>query len=205
MKGAALADAIREDNLEWDPSVIALLPCPSVLNMMAQDMNWTRELGNAVLTQRADIMDAAQRLRHKSYEYGYLRSSPYDNVIDADGEIEILPVNPEYIYVPTYDPFAVFAPPPPGFFIGGAIHFGPAIVIGTWFAPWGWAHSYFDWRAHGIFFDATPWVRVWRIADFTFIPTRRRGCPDRVLAWSFIIGGINSATRLLDGELFGSN
>ncbi len=170
LKGAALADAIREDNLQWDPSVIALLPFPSVLNMMAQDMNWTRELGNAVLTQRADVMDAVQRLRHKSYEYGYLRSSPYDNVIDADGEIEILPVNPEYIYVPTYDPFVVFAPPPPGFFIGGAIHFGPAIVIGTWFAPWGWAHPYFDWRAHGIFFDATPWVRVWANRGFYFHP-----------------------------------
>ena len=170
LHGAALADAIRADNLQWNPSVIALLPFPSVLNMMAQDMNWTRELGNAVLTQRAEVMDAVQRLRHKAHEYGYLRSSPYDNVVEAGGEIEILPVNSEYIYVPTYDPFVVFAPPPPGFFIGGAIHFGPAIVIGTWFGPWGWAHPYFDWHAHAIFFDATPWGRVWVNRGFYFHP-----------------------------------
>jgi Protein of unknown function (DUF3300) len=161
LTGDALAKAIREDNLQWDPSVIALLPFPSVLSMMAQDMNWTQQLGNAVLAQRADVMDAVQRMRHQSYQYGYLRTNPYDNVVDQDGEIEILPVNPGYIYVPTYDPFVVYGAPRPGFFIGGAIHFGPAIVIGGAFAPWGWAHPYFSWRTHGIFFDATPWGRGW--------------------------------------------
>jgi hypothetical protein len=161
LTGDALANAIREDNLQWDPSVIALLPFPSVLNTMAQDMNWTQQLGNAVLAQRADVMDAVQRMRRQSYQYGYLRTNPYDNVVDSDGEIEILPVNPGYIYVPAYDPFIVYGPPRPGFFIGGAIHFGPAIVIGGAFAPWGWANPYFSWRTHGIFFDATPWGRGW--------------------------------------------
>jgi hypothetical protein len=161
LTGDALANAIREDNLQWDPSVLALLPFPSVLSMMAQDMNWTQQLGNAVLAQRADVMDAVQRMRQQSYQYGYLRSNQYDNVVDSNGEFEILPVNPAYLYVPTYDPFIVFGPPRPGFFIGGAIHFGPAIVIGAGFAPWGWAHPYFDWHTHGIFFDATPWNRGW--------------------------------------------
>jgi hypothetical protein len=161
LTGDALANAIREDNLQWDPSVLALLPFPSVLSMMAQDMNWTQQLGNAVLAQRADVMDAVQRMRQQSYQYGYLRSNQYDNVVNSDGEFEILPVNPAYLYVPTYDPFIVFGPPHPGFFIGGAIHFGPAIVIGAAFAPWGWAHPYFDWHTHGIFFDATPWNRGW--------------------------------------------
>jgi hypothetical protein len=161
LTGDALANAIREDNLQWDPSVLALLPFPSVLSMMAQDMNWTQQLGNAVLAQRADVMDAVQRMREQSYRYGYLRSNQYDNVVNSDGEVEILPVNPAYLYVPTYDPFIVFGAPRPGFFIGGAIHFGPAIVIGAGFAPWGWAHPYFDWHTHGIFFDATPWNRGW--------------------------------------------
>jgi hypothetical protein len=161
LTGDALANAIREDNLQWDPSVLALLPFPSVLSMMAQDMNWTQQLGNAVLAQRADVMDAVQRMREQSYRYGYLRSNQYDNVVNSDGEVEILPVNPAYLYVPTYDPFIVFGAPRPGFLIGGAIHFGPAIVIGAGFAPWGWAHPYFDWHTHGIFFDATPWNRGW--------------------------------------------
>jgi hypothetical protein len=53
--------------------VIALLPFPSILRMMAQDMNWTQQLGTAVLNQRAAMMDAVQRMRRQAYDYGYLR------------------------------------------------------------------------------------------------------------------------------------
>jgi hypothetical protein len=165
-----LADAIRDDNLEWDPSVLALLPFPSVLSMMAQDSAWTQKLGTAVLAQRADVMDAAQRMRKQAYDYGYVRTNPYDTVVDSDGYIEILPVNPAYIYVPSYDPVVVFGPPRPGFAIGDAIHFGPGVVIGAGFAPWGWAHPYFEWRTHGIFFDFTPWGRMWANRGFYFHP-----------------------------------
>jgi hypothetical protein len=49
--------------------VLALLPFPSVLDMMARDMVWTEQLGNAVLTQRADVMDAVQRMRRKAESY----------------------------------------------------------------------------------------------------------------------------------------
>jgi Protein of unknown function (DUF3300) len=161
LTGSALADAIRADNLPWDPSVLALLPFPFVLNMMAQDMAWTEELGKAVLNQRADVMDAVQRLRQRSYDYGYLRSSPYDAVVNSAGYIEILPTNPEYIYVPTYDPAIVYAPPPPGFAISAAIHFGPAVVVGAAFAPWGWISPGFVWGTHAIIIDRSPWNRVW--------------------------------------------
>ena len=65
LKGEALASAIREDNLQWDPSVLALLPFPSVLDMMAKDPAWIEQLGNAVLAQRGDVMDAVQRLRSR--------------------------------------------------------------------------------------------------------------------------------------------
>ncbi|HYA96163.1 MAG TPA: DUF3300 domain-containing protein [Terriglobales bacterium] len=161
LTGNALADAIREDNLQWDPSVLALLPFPSVLSMMAQDPTWIAQLGNAVLADRASVMDAVQRLRHEAYQYHYLQPTPYYNVVDSAGELEILPVNPAYIYVPTYNPLLVFAAPAPGFFVGSAIRFGPAIIIGPAFAPFGWVHPYFGWRAHTIFFDRTPWVRGW--------------------------------------------
>jgi hypothetical protein len=67
---------MREDNLQWDPSVMALLPFPSVLNRMAQDRGWTEQLGNAVLAQRPDVMDAVQRMRPQSCQNGYLRSNP---------------------------------------------------------------------------------------------------------------------------------
>ncbi|MGA7626762.1 MAG: DUF3300 domain-containing protein [Candidatus Acidiferrales bacterium] len=170
LKGDALADAIRADNLQWDPSVLALIPFTSVLNMMAQNLTWTEQLGNAVLTQRAEVMDAVQRLRKRAREFGYLQTNPYCTVVENDGYIEIFPVNPAYIYVPTYDPLVVFAAPRPGFFIGGAIGWGPAVVITAGFFPWGWAHPYFGWRAHAIFFDATPWGRVWANRGYYFHP-----------------------------------
>jgi hypothetical protein len=43
--------------------VQALLPFPSVLEMMTSDMDWTTELGNAFLAQKKDVMDAVQRMR----------------------------------------------------------------------------------------------------------------------------------------------
>jgi len=68
---------------------------------------------------------------------------------------------PAYIYVPYYDPLVVFGPPGPGFFIGAAIRWGPAVIITGGFFSFGWAYPYFVWGAHAIYFDRTPWSRVW--------------------------------------------
>src|ERR1700693_3408185 len=155
LKGEALANAIREDNLQWDPSVLALLPFPSVLDMMAKDPAWIEQLGNAVLVQRGDVMDAVQRLRKQARKYGYLQTNPYCNVVETDGYVEILPVNPAYIYVPYYDPFVVFGPPAPGFFVGGAIRWGPAVIITAGFFPFGWVRPYFLWGGRTISFCST--------------------------------------------------
>jgi hypothetical protein len=160
LHGDQLAAAIDEDHLPWDPSVLALLPFPQVLDMMAGDPGWTQALGNAVLVQRPDVMDAVQRMRAVAYNYRYLASGPYCRVVYAPGAIEILPVGPMY-YVPIYDPVVVFAAPRPGFFIGGAIHFGVGITIGAAFAPFGWRGPMLDWRAHNIVIDNHPWVRTW--------------------------------------------
>jgi hypothetical protein len=162
LHGDQLARAIQEDQLPWDPSVIALLPFPQVLDQMARDMGWTQALGNAVLAQRGDVMDAVQRMRQRAYDYGYLRSGQYDRVeVVGPGDIEIVPVTPGYYYVPYYDPYVVFARPRPGFFVGGAIRFGPGITIGAAFAPWGWGGVGFGWREHTILVDRQPWGRTW--------------------------------------------
>lgn len=160
LTGDALARAVQEDNLSWDPSIIALLPMPSVLDIMAGDMGRTEDLGNAVLANRAAVMDAIQDQRQKAYNYGYLRSNPQERVVTAGpGDLEILPVNPNVIYVPYYDPNVVYFRPAPGFFIGGAITFGPSIFVGA-FLPWGWGAS-FGWRAHTIIVGGRPWERTW--------------------------------------------
>ena len=162
LKGDALAAAIQADHLQWDPSVLGLLPFPSVLDMLAQDQAWTEQLGNAVLNQRPEVMDAVQRMRRLARQYGYLAPNGYVNVVDSGGYIEVLPLNPAVIYVPWYDPYVVFAPPRPGVVVTTAIRFGPAITIGATFGTWGWwIGSGFVWPAHTILIDHRPWVRVW--------------------------------------------
>jgi hypothetical protein len=161
LHGDQLAAAMQADQLPFDPSILALLPFPQVLQMMASDMGWTTALGNAVLAQRNDVMDAVQRERQRAYDYGYLRSNPYEQVtVAGPGDIVILPAQPGYYYVPVYDPYVVYARPRPGFFVGGAIHFGPAITVGA-FAPLGWGTVGFGWREHSILVGGRPWARTW--------------------------------------------
>jgi hypothetical protein len=161
LTGDALAQAIQEDNLPWDPSVLALLPFPSVLGMMSRDPQWTGTLGNAVLNQKPDVMDAVQRMRQEARSYGYLAPNSYDNVVDNGGYIEIQPVNPALFYVPVYSPGVVFYAPHPGFFVGGAIRFGPVVTIGPAFGRFGWYGAGFGWGGHTILIDHRPWSRTY--------------------------------------------
>jgi hypothetical protein len=160
LTGDALAAAISEDHLPWDPSVQSLLPFPSVLEMMASDMGWAQELGDAFLAQQPDLMDAVQRMRHKAWDYGYLRTNP-QVIVNNGPYIEILPANPGFIVLPYYDPLIVFAPPRPGFFIGGAISFRFGVTIGAAFRPWGWGVNRFAWNTHAVFINNARWDRTW--------------------------------------------
>jgi Protein of unknown function (DUF3300). len=65
-KGETLAKSIEDANLTYDPSVQALIPFPTVLDMMAKYPTWTDQLGDAVAAQKDGVMDAVQRLRHKA-------------------------------------------------------------------------------------------------------------------------------------------
>ncbi len=160
LTGDALAQAITADQVPWDPSVQALLPFPSVLDMMASDMPWTQELGDAVLAQRPDVMDAVQVLRREAAQYGYLRSNP-SIVVGMGPYITIMPANPAFIVVPYYSPAVVFAAPRPGFAVGFAIRFGYGINIGLAFRPWGWGLTRFNWGGHALIVNNAPWGRTW--------------------------------------------
>jgi hypothetical protein len=160
LTGQALADAIQRDQLPWDPSVQALLPFPSVLEMMASDMNWTTDLGNAFLAQQQDVMDAVQRERRRARDFGYLRSNG-QIVVGGGPYITIMPVNPAFVVVPYYDPRIVFYAPRPGFVVGGAIRFGFGVTIGGFFRPWGWGYNRFDWGGRAVYINNAPWRRTW--------------------------------------------
>jgi len=158
--GDALARDIEEDQLPWDPSVQALLPFPSVLSIMASDMSWTRELGDAFLAQGPDVMDAVQRMRREARDFGYLRSG--GQIVVSNGPyIEIAPVNPAVIYVPYYDPAIVFVRPRPGFVVARGITFSFGIGIGPAFRPWGWGGNRILWNSRTVFVNNAEWHRNW--------------------------------------------
>jgi len=160
LNGGQLAAAIEGDQLPWDPSVQALLPFPNVLQMMASDMRWTEDIGDAFLGQQQEVMYAVQRMRQRARDYGYLRSGP--QIVVAGGPyITIMPARPDYIVVPTYDPVVVYARPRPGFFIGAAIGFRFGVGVGVAFRPWGWGYNRIAWDRRVVFINNAPWQRTW--------------------------------------------
>ena len=92
MKGEALASAIEEANLPYDPSVQALLPFPSVLSMMSKYRTWTDQLGDAVTNQKDEVMEAVQRMRQKAYDYGHLKTNEQVKVETGDNITIYTPV-----------------------------------------------------------------------------------------------------------------
>jgi hypothetical protein len=160
LTGDDLARTISEDRLPWDPSVQALLPFPSVFDMMARDPGWTNAIGNAFLSQRDDVMDAVQRLRRRARDYGYLRSGGQVRVIGGP-YIEIQPVDPAFVVVPYYDPMVVYYQPRPGFYPERAINFGFGVSIGPAYRPWGWGGNRVVWGSRDVIINNHPWGRTW--------------------------------------------
>jgi hypothetical protein len=116
LKGAALEDAMQKE--PWDPSVKGLTSVPQVLAMMSDKLDWTQQLGEAFLAQPDDIQNAIQALRARADEAGNLKSSKEQNVRRVPAPpspgyagppeyIVIEPVEPDYVYVPVYEPYTV--------------------------------------------------------------------------------------------------
>jgi hypothetical protein len=154
LKGEALTAALAKQG--WDDSVKALAQVPNVLTMMADQLDWTQKLGDAVLAQQPELMDAIQRLRGRAQANGKLQSTKeltvtVKSAAPAQGGggqaqegqapaqyIVIEPTSPTEMYVPYYDPAVVYGawpypdyspyyfPPPPGYYAGGAIAAGIA-------------------------------------------------------------------------------
>jgi len=78
LKDKALVDAVSKQ--PWDPSVQGLAALPDVVNRLANDIQWTTDLGNAFLAQQPDVMDAVQRMRKKAKDAGNLNSTEQQKV-----------------------------------------------------------------------------------------------------------------------------
>jgi hypothetical protein len=129
------------DQQPWDASVQALARYPAVLKWMDDNLAWTTELGQAFLYQQQDVMDSIQRLRAQAQALGNLQSNPQENVITDNGAVEILPANPEVVYVPVYQPEVVYDQRPYG---TPFISFGIGLLIGDWL------NHDVDWRDHNV-------------------------------------------------------
>lgn len=110
LKGDALARAL--DDEDWDPSVKSLTAFPDVLDMMIENLDWTRKLGDAVLADQARVMDRVQFLRDKADAAGHLESNEYRKVsnrrVDDEDYYYIEPAEPDVVYVPVYEPTVVY-------------------------------------------------------------------------------------------------
>jgi hypothetical protein len=78
LKEKELADTVAKQ--QWDPSVQALAALPDVVNRLANDIQWTADLGNAFLAQQSDVMDAVQRMRKKAQDNGQLKTTEQQKV-----------------------------------------------------------------------------------------------------------------------------
>jgi len=129
----------------------ALVQFPSVLDMMCQQMDWTRQLGAAFTSDQKGVLDAVQSLRAQAVQVGNLKTTPQQKVetkVENDKTIiEVQPANPQVVYVPQYNPAVVYTTPPPpapaaqastegtvstgAAVAGGLVAFGVGMLIGS--------------------------------------------------------------------------
>ena len=165
VKGPALEEAMQKE--PWDASVKGLTSVPQVLAMMNEKLDWTNQLGEAFLAQPDDVQTAIQALRKQAETTGNLKSSKEQKVsrvpapqsttyVGPPEYIVIEPVEPDYVYVPVYDPLAVYGagywPPayapffwyPRWWAVGPAFGFGAALFVGPalWY-HYNWGHGGF--------------------------------------------------------------
>jgi hypothetical protein len=154
LKDKALVDAVSKE--PWDPSVQAMAPLPEVVKLMANDIQWTTDLGNAFLAQQGDVMDAVQRMRKKAESKGTLQTNEQIKVenetVGGKSVVVIEQAQPEVVYVPSYNPTAVYGAPvypypamaypayyPGSYLAASAISWGVGVAMGAaWGGGWGW-------------------------------------------------------------------
>jgi hypothetical protein len=110
LQGQALEAAAQK--VGFGPAMRALLQFPSIVDMMCQQIDWTRQVGAAFASDQKAVLAAIQRLRAQAVALGNFTSTPQQKVetIAENDEviIEVKPADPEVVYVPTYDPEVIY-------------------------------------------------------------------------------------------------
>jgi len=164
LKGDALDKAAEKAG--FGPAMRALVQFPTVVDMMCQQIDWTKQLGSAFTSDQASVLDAVQRLRAQAKDVGNLKSTPQQTVETKTENnkvvVEVKPADPQVIYVPQYDPQVVYTTPPAtttttqssgvstGAAVAGALlAFGVGVMVGNafdddyYYPHWGYSSVYF--------------------------------------------------------------
>ena len=141
LKGSSVQEAAQKAG--FDPPFVALAVFPQVVDMMANKLDWTEQLGQAFVADGRSVYDSVQRLRKQAQAMGNLKSTPQQQVVtqnSSTGEpvIVVQPANPQVVYVPQYNPQVVYvqsAPPPTsssGDVAGAAlVGFTAGVIVGA--------------------------------------------------------------------------
>jgi len=92
---------------KWDDAVKSLLNYPEIVKTMSGDLDWTSALGEAVVEDQGEVLEAIQVYRRKVQAAGNLKSDPKQTVVVEKEIIKIVPADPQVVYVPQYNPSTV--------------------------------------------------------------------------------------------------
>jgi hypothetical protein len=150
------------DAQPWDENVKAVAAVPAAIQKLNDDLPWTISLGEAFIAQPKELMDTIQSLRAKAQSLGTLKTTPQQVVIVTNyvvvqtnitqvvmvtnQVVQIQSANPQVIYVPAYDPWYVYYPPPV-YYVGPppVVTFAVGVTVGLIIA------NSCDWHGGGIY------------------------------------------------------
>jgi hypothetical protein len=172
---AAKGDFSGADARDWDPSVKAMLRFPTVLRKLSEDLDWTTDLGDAIIGQPENVATVIQLLRTRAQQAGTLVSTKEQKVTtrsqpDGSEAVVIESTDPSFVYVPSYDPVTAYAPGVGTAIAAGALSFGAAVAIGSL-----WRNNYWNWRTGAFYPPVWPGYPAWRPP----YPNWRPGMPIR--------------------------
>jgi hypothetical protein len=170
LQGQSLQDAAKQAG--FGPPMQALMMFPTVVDMMCQNFDWTKQLGSAFNADQGAVMVSVQRLRAQAAAVGNLKSTPQQKVetqsVDKQQIIVIQPADPKVIYVPTYNPQVVYTTPPPAppvagpttgdVVAAGLIGFTAGVIVGSMFNNNNY-YPYPKWGYGGVWYGGNPYNR----------------------------------------------
>jgi len=143
------------DTQTWDDAVKLLAQYPTIVAWMDENLAWTQQLGDAFIQQPAEVMTTIQRLRARARAAGTLVDTPQQSVTVVDSDIQIIPAQPNVIYIPSYDPQVVYVERP--LYVSR-----PLISFSIGYAMGHWLAYDCDWRRRTICYVPRPdRVRIW--------------------------------------------